>query len=369
VLSYSLYLWHWPVFALLSPQRTGLSGWRLLGLWFAVSFAAAYVSKILVEDPVRFRAAWARGRAGVVTLAAVTVGVAAFWILVPRPETAPAVFSLEQFASTTSDSPTTALPSTSAAATVSSSVPTPTSMAAASQASIATTTTSLAPAPTLLAPISRVLMTGDSVAFDEWPAVAAAMYAGKIAIGSYVAPGAGLLDTKYLSSAEIDKAVTDFRPDLVLYQGSLWDFGSPAAQRVAYERFADHVIAQGARLALITIPPMRSDQENLDQLATLTGVMNEVAENHPGDVIVLNTDAIWGPEFDQDFNGDKVPERKPDGVHVCPSGAAMYAIWLMDELQQRFAGFIPAPPSDWATGEWVDDPRYTQPTGICAALS
>ena len=83
----------------------------------------------------------------------------------------------------------------------------------------------------------------------------------------------------------------------------------------------------------------------------------------------MNTDDIWGPEFVQDFNGDKVPERKPDGVHVCPSGAAMYAIWLMDELQQRFADFIPVPPSEWATGEWVEDPRYTQPTGICAALS
>ena len=194
-------------------------------------------------------------------------------------------------------------------------------------------------APPLLAPTSRMLMTGDSVAFDEWPAVAAAMYAGKIAIGSYVSPGAGLLDTKYESSAEIDKVVADFQPDLVLYQGSLWDFGTADQQRAAYERFADYVISQGARLALITIPPLRSDQANLDQLGTLTGVMNEVAGNHPGDVVVLNTDSIWGPEFVEDFNGDKVPERKPDGVHMCPSGAAMYAIWSMDELQQRFEGF------------------------------
>ena len=37
-------------------------------------------------------------------------------------------------------------------------------------------------------------------------------------------------------------------------------------QRAAYERFADFVLVQGARLALITIPPLRSDQANLDQL-------------------------------------------------------------------------------------------------------
>ena len=66
VLSYSLYLWHWPIYALLSEQRTGMSGWSLLALRIAVSFAAASISKVLVEDPVRFKAAWARGRQGVV---------------------------------------------------------------------------------------------------------------------------------------------------------------------------------------------------------------------------------------------------------------------------------------------------------------
>ena len=108
------------------------------------------------------------------------------------------------------------------------------------------------------------------------------MYAGKIAIGSYVSPGAGLLDTKYDSTSEIDRAVADFQPDLVLYQGSLWDFGSPDQQRAAYERFADYVISQGARLALITIPPMRSDQTNPDEHGLLTDIMHEVADNHRG---------------------------------------------------------------------------------------
>jgi hypothetical protein len=211
-------------------------------------------------------------------------------------------------------------------------------------------------------------MTGDSIAFDEWPAVEAAMFASKIAIGSYVSPGAGLLDTKYDSSTFIDKAVTDFHPDLVLYQGSLWDFATPDQQLVAYQRFADVVLATGARLGFITLPPLRADQVN-DQLTTLTGIMHDVADQHPGKVFVLNSDGAWGPGFSQDVNGDKVPERKPDGVHVCPSGAAMFALWLMGELQQRFDGFVPSPPAEWAAGTWVDDPRYTKPTGICAKLS
>ena len=210
-------------------------------------------------------------------------------------------------------------------------------------------------------------MMGDSLAFDEWPAVEAAMYAGKIAIASYVSPGAGLLDTKYNSSEFIDKAVVDFGPDLVLYQASLWDFGTPDDQRAAYQRFTDVVLATGARLAFITLPPLREDQRN-DQLDSVTGIMNEIAGQHPGQVVVLDSNGAWGPTFTQDVNGDNVPERKPDGAHVCPSGAAMFAIWLQGELQQRFAGFIPTPPAEWAAGEWVADPRYTTPAGICAAL-
>ena len=361
VLSYSLYLWHWPVYALLSPQRTGMSGWSLIALRIVVAFAAAAASKVLVEDPVRFRAAWARGRQGVVTLVGVSLAVAVFWVVIPHPATAPAAFSLDQFASTTL-APTTVAPTTAAVDNTRVAV-TPASTPVATAA--AATTTTVAP---LLAPTTRVLMVGDSIAFDVWPAVASAMFAGKISIGGYVSPGAGLLDTRYKSTVEIDKMVVDFHPDLVLYEGSLWDSGTAEAQRAAYERFTDFVLDQGARLALISIPPLRADHQDPANLGSLTGIMRDIADEHPGEVIFLDSDDVWGPEFIQDVNGDKVPERKPDGVHVCPSGAAMYAIWLMDELQQHFTDFVPAPPALWATGEWVGDPRYINPTGICAAL-
>jgi len=364
VLSYSLYLWHWPIYALLTEQRTHLSGWSLFGVRVAAAFAAAALSKVLVEDPVRFRAAWARGRTGVAALVSVTVGVGAFWILVPHPDTAPAAFSLDQFASTTVA--TVPTPATAAPAT---SIP---SVAPAASTTIAAVPTTLpvagtVPPPLLLAPTKRILMAGDSMAFDEWPAVSAALFAGKIAISGYVSPGAGLLDTKYASTAAIDKAVVDNQPDLVLYQASLWDFGTREQQQAAYASFADFVVDHGARLVFVTMPPLRDDHRD-PQLQTLTVIMHEIADDHPGNVVVLDGNDIWGPVFAQDINGDKVPERKPDGVHVCPSGAAIYAIWLMDQLQQRFTDFVPTPPAGWAGGDWVDDPRYLQPAGICAAL-
>ncbi|WP_078875185.1 acyltransferase family protein [Streptomyces sp. NRRL F-5053] len=83
-LSYSLYLWHWPVLLLL-PEVPGLGGWGRTALVVAVSLAAAQATKLLVEDPVRYRAPWTTGRRGLIALAAavaVTVGV---WAALPQP--------------------------------------------------------------------------------------------------------------------------------------------------------------------------------------------------------------------------------------------------------------------------------------------
>ncbi|WP_027928046.1 acyltransferase family protein [Amycolatopsis benzoatilytica] len=83
--SYSLYLWHWPVRVLLSPSVTGLAGWSWTALVVAVSIALAIASKHLVEDPVRFRARWARGRRGGLVFAAALAGLGVLWLVLPAP--------------------------------------------------------------------------------------------------------------------------------------------------------------------------------------------------------------------------------------------------------------------------------------------
>ncbi|HUQ56261.1 acyltransferase [Lentzea sp.] len=87
-ISYSLYLWHWPVFVLFSPD----AGWGRTALACAVSVGIAALSKYLVEDPVRFRATWARGRSGVLAFGAVMICLALVWSLLPAP--APATIDL-----------------------------------------------------------------------------------------------------------------------------------------------------------------------------------------------------------------------------------------------------------------------------------
>jgi peptidoglycan/LPS O-acetylase OafA/YrhL len=81
LISYSLYLWHWPVFVLLSPQQ----GWLRTVAALAVSIGLAALSKYLVEDPVRFRATWARGRRGLLAFAVLMAALAVLWLVLPAP--------------------------------------------------------------------------------------------------------------------------------------------------------------------------------------------------------------------------------------------------------------------------------------------
>lgn len=85
LISYSVYLWHWPIIVLLSPERTGLDGWVHTLVVYAASIGLAALSKHLVEDPIRFRARWARGRGGLVAFGALMMGLVVLWLAVPAP--------------------------------------------------------------------------------------------------------------------------------------------------------------------------------------------------------------------------------------------------------------------------------------------
>ncbi len=85
LISYSVYLWHWPIVVLLSPQRTGLDGWARTTVVGAASIGLAAGSKKFVEDPIRFRAGWARGRRGLLAFTVVMIGLAVLWLMMPAP--------------------------------------------------------------------------------------------------------------------------------------------------------------------------------------------------------------------------------------------------------------------------------------------
>ncbi|HET8929939.1 MAG TPA: acyltransferase [Acidimicrobiales bacterium] len=60
LISYGVYLYHWPVIVWLDATRTGLSDLPLVGLQIAVTLALATASYFLIEQPVRHGRRWSR---------------------------------------------------------------------------------------------------------------------------------------------------------------------------------------------------------------------------------------------------------------------------------------------------------------------
>lgn len=95
-LSYSLYLWHWPVYLLLLPRLSALGGPGGTAVAIGVSLVAAAVTTRCVEDPVRARAGWARGGRGWVAVVALALAGAALWAAVPEPVTGAGTVDVDQ---------------------------------------------------------------------------------------------------------------------------------------------------------------------------------------------------------------------------------------------------------------------------------
>ena len=76
LVSYGLYLWHWPVFLTVTNDRTGLSGPALLGAKVAVTTVLALASYVIVERPIR-RGALPRMQGLAIGVTAVAVAAAA----------------------------------------------------------------------------------------------------------------------------------------------------------------------------------------------------------------------------------------------------------------------------------------------------
>ncbi|MCZ7531350.1 MAG: acyltransferase [Acidimicrobiia bacterium] len=76
LISYGLYLWHWPVFVTMSPARMGFTGWPLFVCRVAVSLAFAVTSYFVLEMPIR-RGALSKPTFKVLAPAAAAVAVLA----------------------------------------------------------------------------------------------------------------------------------------------------------------------------------------------------------------------------------------------------------------------------------------------------
>jgi peptidoglycan/LPS O-acetylase OafA/YrhL len=93
-LSFGIYLFHWPIFLLLTPDRLNVDDWRLHAMRWATTLAAAAISYALVEQPIRTRQINLPGWSGVAALSGALASVVVLTLILAPATTTRAVTSM-----------------------------------------------------------------------------------------------------------------------------------------------------------------------------------------------------------------------------------------------------------------------------------
>ncbi|MBF6557011.1 MAG: acyltransferase family protein [Acidimicrobiales bacterium] len=330
-ISYGLYLWHFPLFGLLSGERLHLYGYPLLAVRIVATLVVATGSFYLVEEPIRQRRvrSLTEWRAWALTAGAF-LGVAAVTVAATVPATAEA-----------------------------------------------TSTARLVGAQYAGPPV-KVLVFGDSVAWRVGFAMLASQpqnsYDVSIDNGSIV--GCGLLRSSEYMGHGIPELLTQqcntsspksaqwpaqwvgdlqqFRPNVVMVLAGRWEvsdrmingrwlhIGDPvfdADLRQSLEQAVQVGTSTGALMLFLTSPCFASGEQNNGQpwpedsaarLAAYNAMVRQVAAEHPATVKIEDFDAqvCPGGAYATSLKGLQI--RDGDGVHTAPTAAA--GQWLDAQL-------------------------------------
>lgn len=207
----------------------------------------------------------------------------------------------------------------------------------------------------------RVLWMGDSIAGAQAPALEAALKAGGVAFKNATSDGGGNIvagDHPVTAMGARDTWKTlkanlaSFRPTVIAYQITSYDWGAAHQQLSAYQKLARTAKDAGARLVLVSAPPFKIDEffkphENAIKSAPAMAAKAAHAS-------YLDASELWGGDY-----AAKKAQRAKDGIHSCQQGSAAFANWFAKRLG-KLAGFTPAAPSVWATGPWTGDERFAK---------
>ena len=342
-LSYALYLWHWPVFIFCTSERLDINGLALTAVRLAITFALSIASYLLVEQPIRHKAKWAHGSQGRQAFMATTLAAIVIWFVITTPSSTNAV---DNDALVAAVATTVAEPSLEVTTT--------------------TSTTLVQQKPV----VSSLYYLGDSVAYDMWPAIGAVLQAANVTANSGAFGGVGIIPTEVNTTplqslaVELDR----YAVDLLILQLSVWDAQQDnSKQQAALDDLVTFVTERNLHLVFVSFPSIAPDRSEPGQ-TSLEDKARAVANQSDGSIIYLDQRSVLGEVFTLDIDGDGNPERKRDGIHVCPTGALRSAQWLIQELSTHFEGITPPSDDSWATGDWAQDSRYDSPPGACAPL-
>jgi peptidoglycan/LPS O-acetylase OafA/YrhL len=320
LISYGVYLWHWPVYVVMSPDRIGWDGWPLLAARIGVTLAIALVSYRLVEQPIR------RGAFTPATMRVLT------------PVAAGALIAVALFSTSGYESPTSA-----AAAGVRS----PDRAAERAESK----------------PLAqRLLVVGNSVAYflagEGLTPVSA--NGGPVVLNSAM-PGCDFPPVDEVRFTDLNPvpapdcrapwrdAVTLFRPDVVLFttgdsgdiqfhRGEEWVTPCSAAYRSWYPRELEDATRRlsqsGARVAVMTSASSlltRITAADRRQTECTNTLIRRFASRHPTVQLIDLARYLCPTPARCRAKLDGV-ELRPDGVHYRGPGAQAVARWLLPQL-------------------------------------
>jgi peptidoglycan/LPS O-acetylase OafA/YrhL/SAM-dependent methyltransferase len=357
LISYGLYLWHWPVIVVLSPERTGWDGPLLAVTRIAVMVSLTLASYWLIETPVR------RGRRGTAMPAirwgpalagAAAASLALAGLATARPEPASAALLKGGFVAPATSVPATAAPAPSAPAA------TPRPSNGARPAPAPTTSTTVPP--------RRALVVGDSTATTLASGRAGA--AGSFVVGSDTQLGCGLTPGRPLASDSTAGAehcdgwyerwresIASVQPAVTIMMFGPWDvldhlvdgtavrFGSPQWHQLVASSVGqalDVAGSGGAPVAVLDVPcyasppsggpdaPVRDDPA---RSAALDAILEGAVAARPyAHVLDVSGVLCPGGKFLEKLDGITL---RPDGVHLTPqSSALLWKTWLVPRLEQ-----------------------------------
>jgi SGNH domain (fused to AT3 domains) len=352
-ISYGVYLWHWPLFALLNHERTGLDGVGLLVARFAVTLAAATASYVLLERPVRtgrwpFPMPRLNGPAAGATATA-AIGVTAVVVLTA-----------------------TAVPV----------VPTVASLRSAPLV-VNTPQPNAVQNPPMLRPdrkpgeLPRIAFYGDSVSWSLGFYLPS--YSGQLDVAVDSLEGCGIarlpeIRVKDMPQTNYDwcldwdvtwrARVNNTDPDVAVLLLSRWELmdrklngrfqhvGEPAFDRYLREELdlaLEVLLSRGAHVVVLTSPYNKRyerpngglyDEDLPERVDAWNKLLHQAAAKHDERTTVIDLNRRVCPDGEFTFTIDRIRIRS-DGLHFSPDGVRRYiAPWLMPQLANIATGAI-----------------------------
>ncbi len=315
LVSYGLYLWHWPVYIVLDAERVGLDGWPLLAVRVAASALIAVASYRWLEQPIRHGAGGTR-----------------WW-----QRTTPVVAGLVAVA-----------------------------IVAATQGAVSqgADATSIDGRP------GGVLVVGDSVAGSLAPGfVDLGMRTDNSwFVGCRVLPGrvaVGAIDNDECPWAETWPGTLRVRdPDVVVLSIGAFDTldvdlpgpgpllvpGAPEWNDLLdarLEEMLEILTARGARVVAVDLPCFGKSNRSVadvprpsgdpERLEAFNVVLERVVARHPARVSIAPISTLLCPDGKARESIGDVARVRDDGVHFSPDGAALVARWMLPYLESAAA--------------------------------